>query len=45
MMRIAIAGAGGLARVFAHYIHETAHQVVILSRQVRCGGGGLVTKC
>ncbi|KAL2071205.1 hypothetical protein VTL71DRAFT_12440 [Oculimacula yallundae] len=33
MMRIAIAGSGGLARVFAHYIHETAHQVVILSRQ------------
>ncbi|KAH6712750.1 isoflavone reductase family protein-like protein [Leptodontidium sp. MPI-SDFR-AT-0119] len=33
MMRIVIAGSGGLARVFAHYIHETAHQVVILSRQ------------
>lgn len=36
MMRIAIAGTGGLARLIAHFIdEETAHHVVFLSRTVR----------
>lgn len=34
MMRIAIAGSGGLARIFAAHISETAHQFIILSRNV-----------
>lgn len=35
MMRIAVAGTGGLARLIAHYIDEdTSHHVVFLSRQV-----------
>lgn len=38
MMRIAVAGTGGLARLIAHYIdQETSHQVVFLSRTVRKG--------
>ncbi|KIN05774.1 hypothetical protein OIDMADRAFT_114058 [Oidiodendron maius Zn] len=32
MMRIAIAGSGGLARIFAYHISQTAHQFIILSR-------------
>ena len=37
MMRIAVAGTGGLARLIAHYIDEdTSHHVVFLSRTVRC---------
>ncbi|KAL3422610.1 isoflavone reductase [Phlyctema vagabunda] len=35
MMRIAIAGSGGLAQVFAHFINETANPFIILSRQER----------
>ena len=36
MMRIAVAGTGGLARLMAHYIDEdTSHHVVFLSRTVR----------
>ena len=36
MMRIAVAGTGGLARLIAHYIDEdTSHHVVFLSRTVR----------
>ena len=36
MMRIAVAGTGGLARLIAHFIdHETSHHVVLLSRGVR----------
>lgn len=36
MMRVAVAGTGGLARLIAHYIDEdTSHQVVFLSRTVR----------
>jgi hypothetical protein len=34
MMRIAIAGSGGLARIFANYINATVHPFIILSRQV-----------
>lgn len=35
MMRIAVAGTGGLAHFIAHYIDEdTAHQVVFISRMV-----------
>ncbi len=34
MMRIAIAGSGGLARIFAQYINETVHPFIILSRNV-----------
>jgi hypothetical protein len=34
MMRIAIAGSGGLAQIFAHFLNETVHQFVILSRIV-----------
>lgn len=34
MMRIAIAGSGGLAQALAHYINETVHALLILSRQV-----------
>ncbi|CAD6442591.1 d306c36b-73ba-4e11-8910-cbf856975f29 [Sclerotinia trifoliorum] len=34
-MRIAIAGSGGLAQVSAHYINETVHPFIILSRQTR----------
>lgn len=35
MMRIAVAGTGGLALLIAHYITEdTSHHVVLLSRQV-----------
>lgn len=33
-MRIAIAGSGGLAQIFAHYINETVNPFIILSRQV-----------
>jgi hypothetical protein len=36
MMRIAIAGTGGLALMIAHFVNEdTSHQLVILSRSVR----------
>ena len=36
MMRVAVAGTGGLARLIAHYIAEdTAHPVVFISRTVR----------
>ena len=36
MMRVAIAGTCGLARLIAHYIDEdTSHHVVFLSRNVR----------
>lgn len=35
MMRIAVAGTGGLARLIAHYIEQdTSHHVVFLSRSV-----------
>jgi hypothetical protein len=33
-MRIAIAGSGGLAQMFAAYIHETVHPFIMLSRVV-----------
>ncbi|KAE9374643.1 isoflavone reductase family protein-like protein [Stipitochalara longipes BDJ] len=33
MLRIAIAGSGGLARIFAHYISESRHPFIILSRK------------
>jgi len=39
MMRIAIAGSGGLARIFAHYLNATVHPFIILSRQVRIHRG------
>lgn len=36
VMRIAVAGTGGLGCLIAHYItEETSHQVVLLSRTVR----------
>ncbi|KAA8565077.1 hypothetical protein EYC84_010834 [Monilinia fructicola] len=35
MMRIAIAGSGGLARILAHHINETVHPFIILSREAR----------
>lgn len=36
MMRIAVAGTGGLARLIAHFIQQdTGHHVVLLSREVR----------
>ncbi len=35
MMRIAIAGSGGLARLIAAYLEETPYPFIILSRQVR----------
>jgi len=36
MMRIAVAGTGGLARLIAHFIdQDTSHHVVFLSREVR----------
>lgn len=36
MMRVAVAGTGGLARLIAHFIdEETSHHVVFLSRSVR----------
>jgi len=35
MMRIAIAGSGGLARIFANYINATVHPFIILSRQAQ----------
>lgn len=36
VMRIAVAGTGGLGCLIAHYITEdTSHQVVLLSRTVR----------
>jgi hypothetical protein len=36
MVRVAIAGTGGLARYIAHFIKdETSHTAVILSRKVR----------
>jgi prephenate dehydrogenase len=38
MMRIAIAGSGGLARIFANYLNATVHPFIILSRQVRLPG-------
>lgn len=35
MMRVAIAGTGGLARLIAHFIEQdTAHHVIFLSREV-----------
>jgi hypothetical protein len=34
MVRIAIAGGGGLARIFADELHETTHPFIILSRSV-----------
>jgi hypothetical protein len=35
MMRIAVAGTGGLARLIAHYVkEETSHHVMFLSRAV-----------
>jgi hypothetical protein len=34
MMRIAIAGSGGLAQHLAHYINDTPHPFIILSRAV-----------
>lgn len=35
MMRVAIAGTGGLALLMAHFVNEdTSHQLVILSRSV-----------
>lgn len=34
-MRIAIAGSGGLARIFANYINATVHPFIILSRQAQ----------
>lgn len=33
MVRIAIAGSGGLAQILAHHINETVHTFIILSRQ------------
>lgn len=43
IMRIAVAGTGGLARLIAHYIaEETSHQVVFLSRTVWTEAGVLV---
>ncbi|ESZ93789.1 hypothetical protein SBOR_5845 [Sclerotinia borealis F-4128] len=35
MMRIAIAGSGGMAQILAHQINETVHPFIILSRQAR----------
>lgn len=36
VMRVAVAGTGGLARLIAHFIdEETSHHVVFLSRTVR----------
>ncbi|KAK3052402.1 hypothetical protein LTR09_006612 [Extremus antarcticus] len=36
MMRIAIAGTGGLARIIAHYIdQDTSHHVIFLSRSAK----------
>lgn len=36
MMRVAVAGTGGLARLIAHFIDEdTSHHVIFLSRTVR----------
>ncbi|RDL38991.1 Uncharacterized protein BP5553_03331 [Venustampulla echinocandica] len=35
MMRIAVAGSGGLARIFAQYLDQTVHTFIILSRQPR----------
>jgi hypothetical protein len=34
MMRIAIAGSGGLAQHFARFINDTSHPFIILSRAV-----------
>jgi len=34
MMRIAIAGTGGLARTLAYHLNETVHQFILLSRAV-----------
>jgi hypothetical protein len=34
MMKIAIAGSGGLAQVFAQHLNETVHHFIILSRSV-----------
>lgn len=35
MMRIAVAGTGGLARLIAHFVQQdTGHHVVLLSREV-----------
>ncbi|TVY41587.1 Oxidoreductase [Lachnellula subtilissima] len=33
MMRIAIAGSGGLAQIFAQYLNDTVHPFIILSRE------------
>lgn len=33
-MRIAIAGCGGLAQIFARHIDDTAHTFIMLSRVV-----------
>jgi hypothetical protein len=37
MMRIAIAGSGGLAQIFAQYLNDTVHPFIILSREVSSG--------
>jgi hypothetical protein len=43
MMRVAVAGTGGLARLIAHFINqETSHHVVFLSRTVRITPASLV---
>jgi NAD dependent epimerase/dehydratase family enzyme len=34
IMRIAIAGSGGLAQHLAHFINQTAHYFIIISRSV-----------
>jgi hypothetical protein len=34
MIRIAIAGSGGLAQTFAYFISQTTHPFIILSRTV-----------
>lgn len=34
IMRIAIAGSGGLAQHLAHFINQSAHAFIILSRAV-----------
>jgi hypothetical protein len=44
MMRIAIAGSGGLARIIAHYLNATVHPFIILSRQVSTAHGLWVIK-
>lgn len=34
MMRIAIAGAGGFAQILAQQVSQTAHALLVLSRNV-----------